>query len=301
MIRSCCFGSMAPVTISIILMRTFARELMELFTLSPKNDTGTPNYSETTVQEVAKACTGWRIVITGNEPNTVLETFYDSNFHAPGKKTLFGDKPFSGTADKDIDTIDYIFSSHPHAAVYLARRLAEEYLAPTPPKEIVDALAQVLRDTNFNFKIALKMLFSSDAFFEPQYRNTIIKTPLERIVEVLRRVQMPYDFTSLQVNVEGAGQQISNPPSVFGWNQQDWLTGQWLLNLSNTYTRVVNNDILFNAQSPVWTYAKLLPSPNATVNQVIDTLCDRMNITLNPQQRALLVNYFNTRLPLSVL
>ncbi|MDX6565910.1 MAG: hypothetical protein QOE10_1572, partial [Gaiellales bacterium] len=65
----------------------YARELMELFTLGPVNDAGTPNYSEDDVQQLAKALTGWQI--NDSDPNAVSSYFTTARWYS-GPKAAFG-------------------------------------------------------------------------------------------------------------------------------------------------------------------------------------------------------------------
>ena len=77
----------------------YARELLELFTMGPKDKDGNDNYTQSDIEEIARALTGWVI-----DYLTHTTSFY-AGFFDNGEKTFFGQ---TGAFGYD-DVIDIIF------------------------------------------------------------------------------------------------------------------------------------------------------------------------------------------------
>jgi len=67
----------------------YAREFMELFCLGVTNGAGQPNYSQTDVQQLARAFTGWRLDKNAGSPTYGQVTFNPSAYDG-GVKAVLG-------------------------------------------------------------------------------------------------------------------------------------------------------------------------------------------------------------------
>jgi uncharacterized protein (DUF1800 family) len=274
----------------------FARELMELFTLGTTNLDGESNYSEATVAQVARACTGWTVqqVNAGQGQmvwSAVLQYF---NHDDRPDKVIFENTPHTAIVTDDREVITHIFASHPAADEYLALRLLREYLTDDPSPDLVRAFAAEVRKHDFRLKDALRTLFASEIFYSPKFRNSIVKHPVERAVEALRRTQIPFNLVTLQRGLEGGGQELGRPPSVFGWKNSEWANGQWLLALSNTMTAIIRDTTLFQAQDPPWSYDRLFPHPQPTPEELVNHFEQLFGVTLSDSMRQTLITYLTT-------
>jgi uncharacterized protein (DUF1800 family) len=275
----------------------FARELMELFTLSPASLEGEANYSERTVAQVARACTGWTVQqLNVGGGQTAWSAVFGEVIHDPDpNKMVFEDSPYQGLVENDYNVIDHILDYHPNAPQFLAKRIAKEYLDEDTSLTVINRIADEVRRSNYNLKTVMASLLKSKEFYKPEHRNTIIKNPTERVVEFLRRTGIPFDLVAVERGMEGSGQQIGLPPTVFGWKNNEWPTGHWLLALSNTVTGVVRNDSYFARAEIGFTYSKLLPSPTASAEEIVWHFEQLFGVSLNDTQRSSLVSYLNSR------
>lgn len=178
----------------------YARELLELFTL------GEGQYTEADVKAAARAFTGW--------------TFDDDGFvfrraqHDDGPKTFLGKTGRLGGED----VIDQILA-HPACSRHLARKLAEFFVTPEPERELVERLAAQLRRHNYALKPVLRTLFLSRAFYAPQVRGALVKSPVELIVGTARRLGVPIErLRDAERTLAALGQELMQPPNVKGWN-----------------------------------------------------------------------------------
>jgi uncharacterized protein (DUF1800 family) len=192
----------------------FAREVMELFTL------GEGRYTERDVKEAARAFTGWSI-----EPET--GAFRWRPFaHDRGEKTVLG-----RSGNFDGDAVLDILLGQPATAEFIVDKLWKEFVSPQPDPAEAGRIARRFRDGGYEIRIALRELFLSDAFWTPQNRAALIKSPIDLVVGTLRRFEfgigdpLPFVFVMRQL-----GQDLFAPPNVRGWpGGEAWIDSSTLL------------------------------------------------------------------------
>ncbi|MCB1071156.1 MAG: DUF1800 domain-containing protein [Kiritimatiellae bacterium] len=187
----------------------FAREVLELFTL------GEGHYSEQDITEAARAFTGWRL----NRRTFTLD--YVERRHDPGRKEFMGHK---GNFDGD-EILDLVFKQDQSAA-WLARKLWTFFAYPNPEPAVVDGLADILRDSRYELKPALKAIFLSRAFYAERAYRTQVKSPVQWLIGTLRYLEAPLpDPGMTQRLLTALGQDLFEPPNVKGWDGGiTWIT-----------------------------------------------------------------------------
>jgi len=189
----------------------FARELLELFTLGPKDKNGNDNYTETDVAEVARAVTGWRV-----NDNT-LSGFFDSSSHDNGQKTILG-----ATDNFDLQgVIDRIYQvREQEAAWFLSQKLYVFFVSPEPDFTVINQLADHCVQVNFDIAEVLRKLLSSAHFYETQFYGCKIKSPIELFIAYLRELEIPPDNDLkeyIRVQMPQLNEELLRPETVFGW------------------------------------------------------------------------------------
>jgi Protein of unknown function (DUF1800) len=196
-----------------------ARELMELFTL------GVGHYTESDVQETARALTGW--------------TVGDGEFreapsrHDDGAKTILGKTGrFGGT-----DVVRILLES-PATADRLAWRLCDLFMgegAVGKPERI--ALAEGLRSHHLDIRWAVATILRSRAFFAASNIRTRVLSPVEFVVGPVRSLELIESPPSTLVLADWSarlGQDLFNPPNVGGWpGGRTWLSARSLIGRAN--------------------------------------------------------------------
>ncbi len=192
----------------------FAREVMELFTL------GEGNYGEQDIKEAARAFTGWSI-----DPGSG-EFVFRRQVHDEDVKTVLG-----RSGNFDGDAVLDILLAQPRTAEFIVSKLWREFVSPHPDPAEVRRIARMFRDNRYNIKVALRALLVSDAFYAPQNRAALIKSPIDLIVGTLRQFRYatgevtPFLFVSRQL-----GQDLFAPPNVKGWpGGEAWINSATLL------------------------------------------------------------------------
>ncbi len=209
----------------------FAREVMELFTL------GEGNYSETDIKEAARAFTGWSV------DRDTGQFMFRRFIHDYGNKTVLGK---SGNFDGD-QVIDILLSK-PETAQFITRKLWKEFVAPetaTPASETdIARLAAVFRASGYNIATLMRAMLVSDAFYAPDHRAALIKSPVEFVVGTMKQFEI--DAPNLRPFVIASallGQNVFSPPNVKGWpGGEAWINSATLLGRKQLIDRLFRNE-----------------------------------------------------------
>jgi uncharacterized protein (DUF1800 family) len=205
----------------------YSREVKELFTI------GRGNYTETDVQEGARALTGWRIE-TDLQAGTTTSVFRPGQ-HDNGRKTYLGQ-----TGNFKTEDVVAILANHPQTSRNLATRLWSTFVYPNPEASIIDRLAAVYRQNNRSLGKLIEAVFTSPEFYSERAYRSQIRTPQEFMTGSLRQLQIQADPKRVGNALRSMGQPFYNPATVRGWtNDEGWLTAPSLitrLNLARQFT-----------------------------------------------------------------
>jgi uncharacterized protein (DUF1800 family) len=191
----------------------FARELMELFTL------GEGKYAEQDIKEAARAFTGWSIDLDTGEFR------FRPRQHDDGVKTVL--ERTVRTGDEVLD----VLLAQPATAEYVAARLWREFVSPQPQPGELARVAAVFRESGYEMRATLRALLLTPAFWSPQNRAALIKSPSDLVVGTLRQLAIsvndPLPFVFL---MRALGQDLLSPPNVKGWpGGEAWINSTTLL------------------------------------------------------------------------
>ena len=205
----------------------FAREVMELFTL------GEGQYTEADIKEAARAFTGWSL---DRETGRYL---FRPGAHDNGVKTVLGR---SGTFDGDA-VLDIILAK-PQTSEYITGKLWREFVSPTPDPAEVKRIAQIFRGKDYDIKVAMRAMLTSDAFWSRDNRGTLVKSPVELVVGTLRQLEVaPSSAMPFAVAAAGMGQNLFAPPNVKGWpGGEAWINSNTLLARKQFLDRLARMD-----------------------------------------------------------
>ncbi|MBI3785658.1 MAG: DUF1800 domain-containing protein [Deltaproteobacteria bacterium] len=247
----------------------YARELQELFTLGVKDLSGSPNYAQEDIVQIARAFSGWA---WDNKPKAHFNDYdhdYATDFPGRGAKVIYQTHGQFGAAGRDFtqpagegaaeidQVIDIIFQHRDSdakntVARYIAAKLLEYFAHPLPAypakASIVDGV--VSRSgfgASFDIGALVREILVDDFFYEtgvgvPFGPTTpkSVKWPIDYVVSTLRLLKMrpkggdAYinggSYHALQDQLKAMGQQLFEPPSVFGWNWElSWMSSATLL------------------------------------------------------------------------
>lgn len=180
-----------------------ARELMELFVL------GEGNYTEIDVKEVARALTG-----NGYNELRSFEFEFAPWHHDSGSKTILGERG-SFKADDVID----ILLDQPAAAEFITGRFWKVYISEfnSNPEEI-ERISKDWIESDYDIKTLMRLTLTSSAFWAPENRASIVKTPVDLIIGTIRTSGvLPGWWQAIPSRLAGLGQHLFEPPNVAGW------------------------------------------------------------------------------------
>jgi uncharacterized protein (DUF1800 family) len=108
----------------------------------------------------------------------------------------------------------------------------------------VRRIAGVFRDSRYDIRAALRALFTSDAFYAPQYRATLVKSPVDLVVGTLQQFQFSTgDAAPFALVVAQLGQNLFSPPNVKGWpGGEAWINSTTLLARKQFLDRVFRSE-----------------------------------------------------------
>lgn len=249
----------------------YARELQELFTVGKGPDS---KYTEQDVKEAARILTGFR---ARNEP---IETYFQSSRHDTGDKTFsafYGNKVIKGKSgdngtDELDELLDMIFDQE-EVSKFIVRKLYMFFvyydITPEIEEKLINPLASIFREANYEIKPLLKSLLGSEHFYDPELRGAYIKSPFEYVIGTSRALKTSWPNKKDQLleyyllandlnNVsESCDQSITNPPSVAGWPAyyqspvyyQIWINTNTISKRSEFTDKFINSGLKRNGKS----------------------------------------------------
>lgn len=185
----------------------FAREVLELFTL------GRGNYSETDIQEAARAFTGWGF-------NREGEFVFRKRVHDTGQKTFLGKR-----GNFDGDDILRIILEQPQTATFLTEKLYRHFVNQEPDEEVIRDWSRAFFESEYDISALMEQLFLSDHFYESQNMGSQIKSPVLFLTGLMRLLDMEFESEDGPLVIQRAlGQVLFVPPNVAGWPAgRDWI------------------------------------------------------------------------------
>lgn len=210
----------------------YGRELQELFTLGRENN---PNYTEDDVKKAARVLTGWKI------DNTTNKSFFNSAQHDTASKqfssfynnTTIAGRTGATAGDLELDDLmNMIFSKSTEVSIHLVKKLYRFFvyykIDAATQTNVIEPLALILRNNNWEIKPVLTALFKSEHFYDVLNQGCQIKSPIDEQVGVCREFDIVFPATSDYVNaynmwgyIQGYSsllqQNIGDPPDVAGW------------------------------------------------------------------------------------
>lgn len=220
----------------------YARELVELYTMSPEhlqpNGTVLQNYVQDDIEEIARILTGWDL----DEPNAFVFQFDDPDHAYPTvAPALFASSALPVTLtlrappNGEQEGIDLLaeLARHPATATFICRKLIayfiDEGLAAQPNPQVLQNMLAVWGQQG-DIKAVLGALFASSEFEGSTYHLTRIRIPLESVVATARAVEArmkknpaignladPASMTSMVTTTFALGQSLLNYPAPNGF------------------------------------------------------------------------------------
>ncbi len=283
----------------------YARELMELFTLGKGPES---KYTEDDVKAAAKVLTGFVF------DTTTAATVFFIDRHDLSNKTFssfFNNKTITGITKSEnwqIEIhalIDMIFEKD-EVSKFMCRKFYRFFvnseISPEIEKAIIEPLAQIFRENNYEIKPVITKLLSCQHFYDNDNIGSMIKSPIDFLIGAVREMKAnipnPSDYLSNSGFLEftrrilGALQQdLPNPPNVAGWPAyyqnpiygRSWINSETLKLRGGLLENLIENKINpqnLNFYIDLIAYSNTISGvadPNVFIDNVLKNL-----ISLNP-------------------
>lgn len=207
----------------------YGRELQELFTVGKGKDS---HYTEDDVKAAAKVLTGWRIDSSG-------ASYFDATKHESNNKqfssfynnTVISGKTGANGAQETDELITMIFQQN-EVSKFICRKLYRWFvyydIDSTVETNVIEPLATIFRNNNFDIKPVIETLLKSEHFYDTLSMGCQIKSPIDFILSYCKQTDIPMPTLSdyvksynvwgtLQYNAAIFQQDINDPPNVSGW------------------------------------------------------------------------------------
>ncbi|MEL6944653.1 MAG: DUF1800 domain-containing protein, partial [Bacteroidota bacterium] len=217
----------------------YARELLELFTVGKGDLAGEGDYTtftEKDVEQAAKALTGWKDEgFYKQNDNDRTGARFLPNLHDTSTKQLsprFNNAQIPNKGEDEYAyLIDVIFES-PFVATYICEKLYRYFvfyqISDEVRQNVIEPMAQIFRDNNYNIKPVLEALFKSEHFYDALNMGPMIKNPVDFMMASFKQfeVEIPgkddltrryFMLNKMYAELEDMQMELFDPPDVAGW------------------------------------------------------------------------------------
>ncbi len=261
-----------------------AREALELHSMGSGG-----GYSQTDVEELAKALTG---CITGypfHGPDLAGHFLFEPLFHEPGTRTFLGtDYGEENGSPAQVIAILNDVARHPATISRMCRKIVAHFVSDNPPQTLVDNLISVWEATDGQLSEIYKALVDNPLAWSNDLDK--FKTPNDLVNSAARAVRMDHVFGANEDNAEfrlyllylDLGQFPFTPPTPEGWSDDgiDWAQPspmmarmQWADAVASRVGTINPNDFLTNTVGPdisadtaFWTGGAATPQQGITLS-----------------------------------
>ena len=256
----------------------YARELLELFTIGKGEQVGEgdyTNYTEEDIRAMARSLTGWRDFGYNSTESGAFGSVFRPNRHDAGTVQLshrFGNQTLASSGENTYaDLVDLILEQD-EVARYMVRKFYRWFvyydIDATVEAEVIEPLATLFRDNDYNVKPVLRALLGSEHFFAVRSQGPMIKHPLDFVMGLLRTLEVkqegnPRQLQTLYTAVSGFSQPLGmthfTPPNVAGWKAfyQEPLYYRLWINSATLPLRQQQASALISGQATVERYGPL--------------------------------------------
>jgi uncharacterized protein (DUF1800 family) len=189
------------------LNENLGRELLELHTLGVDG-----GYSQSDVEALARIITGWSLARPEDpNPGTFL---FRPRMHEPGPKLLLG-KSYAeaGYAEGEAALLDLAHA--PATARHIATKLARHFIADDPPKDSVERLTRVFRDSGGELRQVTAAVVREEAAWRTPFAK--LRRPDEFVIAACRVTGFTPEPEKLVGSLRTLDQMPFFAPSPAGW------------------------------------------------------------------------------------
>jgi uncharacterized protein (DUF1800 family) len=290
----------------------FGRELQELFCCGKGPGS---QYTESDVKAAAKVLTGWQ-----NDATNITSKFTSSRHDITNKQfsafynnTVITGKTGATAGDLELDALMTMIFNAQEVSKYICRRLYRWFvyydIDASVEANVIEPLAAIFRNNNYELKPVLSALLKSENFFDVLNQGCLIKSPVDMVVGGCREFNVQFQpatdyitnygfYNYLVSSVTNMQQSIGDPPDVSGWKayyqapqfHEIWINSDTLPKRNQFTDTMVTTGYTFNSKKLIidgTELVKLLPNaddPNALIANLL-TVVFRIPLSVASQKQ----------------
>lgn len=253
----------------------YARELLELHTLGVSG-----GYSQTDVQEVARALTGWSV--TGRRGGEGAGAFiFKRAFHDDGVKNILGVGFPAGQGIEDGEQLIALLAEHPSTADFISYKLVRHFVADDPPAALVARTSAIFQSSQGDIREVLRTILFSEEFRQ-SLGNSKLKKPVEFVISAVRLLEVESEFNRpMNGMLRSMGQIPFFWPAPNGYPDVGgaWLNSNDLLTRWNFALALASNSLRDSRVD----WSALVPS-SASTEEIVDVMSRRLIGSVLPDE-----------------
>ena len=203
------------------LNENLGRELLELHTLGVDG-----GYTQKDVEALARILTGWSVAqLQDPDPGSFM---FRARIHEPGNKVLLG-RSFAENGEGEAEQAIQFLAYHPATATHIATKLARHFIADDPPKDSVERIARVFRDSGGDLRQVTAAVVKEDAAWQTPFAK--LRTPTEMVIAAARVTGFTPPPEMLVGGLKQLDQMPFFAPSPAGWPDAaaNWISPEAVL------------------------------------------------------------------------
>lgn len=302
----------------------YAREVLELFTIGKGPLVGPgdyTNYTEQDIREFARALTGWRDQgYNVTDATTKVGSFFRISSHDAKTKKLshrFDETVINNGFDKEHETVVDIIFTKKEVARFICRKLYRWFvyyeISTDVEQNVIEPMADILVQNNYEIKPALMALLKSEHFFDVLNMGPMIKNPIVFSLNLLKQIGWnaleASDLATRHKALAALIREVNNqqmvyfdPPDVAGWKPyyqepafyRIWINATTLQARMRLTDRMATNNYTVGVRTGlnVLNFANTMPNPNDPYLLVEDMVSVLLPQSLTDPQMTDLMNAF---------
>ena len=116
----------------------------------------------------------WLVGGAARRSRTPAAFMFRARIHEPGTKILLG-RSFAEDGESEARTAIKFLADHPATATHIATKLARHFIADDPPKDSIERIARVFRDTGGDLRQVTAAVVKEDAAWRAPFAK--LRTP----------------------------------------------------------------------------------------------------------------------------
>ena len=277
----------------------YGRELMELFSLGPRDDEGYDNYQQIDVQGMARSLTGFVYADVKKPVVQMSASEFDSL-----AKVIFYARPYQMSGNLGVENEDGTlfppatnvldalfthrdFTGRSSLARFMVRKLWAWFASPTLGEGLLNDLSAAFINSGYVIGELLRALLTHDAFYTEEARTSTAKTPVDFALQALLALGVKTSWRELPPYLARMGMTLFDPPGVEGWQHGP----AWLAS-SRYLTRMQLAQAFASGRSgkDSFTFKPVVPV-GATPTSLVDGALAQLGLEVPSATRELLIAY----------